>query len=291
MTPPLRQKAKILLMKVKEESEKAGLKLNIQKMKIMASSPIISWRIDGETMVTVTDFLFLGSKITADGNCSHENKENLLLGRKTMSSLDNILKSREFTFPTKVLGKRSFPTFSYKHSQRYGFSSGHAWMWELASKKGSVLKNRCLQNMLLEKTLESPLDCKEIKPVNSKYPVNPEFSLEGLMLKLKLLCFGHPILRAKSLEKTLIFGKTEGRWRRGWKRMRWLDGIGYSTDMSLNKALGMVKDRKAGLLWSMWSLRVRHNWVTEQQQQQKWIYIHPVSIHRLWFGSILFLHR
>ena len=115
MTPPLRQKAKILLMKVKEESEKAGLKLNIQKMKIMASSPIISWWIDGETMVTVTDFLFLGSKITADGNCSHENKENLLLGRKTMSSLDNILKSREFTFPTKVciVNTMVFPVVMY----------------------------------------------------------------------------------------------------------------------------------------------------------------------------------
>ena len=115
MTPPLRQKAKILLMKVKEESEKAGLKLNIQKMKIMASSPIISWRIDGETMVTVTDFLFLGSKITADGNCSHENKGNLLRGRKTMSNLDNILKSREFTLPTKVCIVKAtvFPVVMY----------------------------------------------------------------------------------------------------------------------------------------------------------------------------------
>ena len=115
-------------MKVKEESEKTDLKFNIQKSKVMASGPITSWQIDGETVETVTDFIFLGSKIAVDSDCGHEIKRHLLLGRKTMINLDNILKSREFTFPTKVLGKRSFPTFSYKHSQRYGFSSGHAWM-------------------------------------------------------------------------------------------------------------------------------------------------------------------
>ena len=160
--------------------------------------------------------------------------------------------------------------FAYKglYSQSYVFFSGHVWMWELASKKGLVLKNLCLQNVVLEKTLESPLNCKEIEPVNSKYPVNSEYSLEGLMLKLKHLCFGHPMQRANSLEKTLILGKTEGRQRRGWKRMRWLCGIGNSTDMSLNKVLGMVKDRKDGVLQSMGSLKVRHDWVTEQQQQK-----------------------
>ena len=93
---------KSFLMKVKEESEKAGLKLNIQKTKIMASGPITSWQIDGETMETVTDFLFLGSKITADGYCSHEIKRRLLLGRKYMTNLDSILKSRDITLPTKV---------------------------------------------------------------------------------------------------------------------------------------------------------------------------------------------
>ena len=102
MTPRLWQKAKSLLMKLKEESEKTGLKLNIQKMKIMASGPIISWQIDGETMETVRDFISLGSKITADGDCSHEIKRHLLLGRKTMTSLDNIFKSKDITLPTKV---------------------------------------------------------------------------------------------------------------------------------------------------------------------------------------------
>ena len=96
------EKHKNLLMKVKEESEKGGLKLNIQKIKMMASGPITSWQIDGETMETVTDFIFLGSKITADGDCSHEIKRHLLLGRKAMTNLDSILKSRDIILPTKV---------------------------------------------------------------------------------------------------------------------------------------------------------------------------------------------
>ena len=117
MTPPLWQKAKKnLLMKVKEESEKIGLKLNIQKTKIMASGPITSWEIDGETVETVSDFIFLGFKITADGDCSHEIKRHLLLGRKVMNNLDGIFKSRHY-FANKGLS-----------SQGYGFSCGHVWM-------------------------------------------------------------------------------------------------------------------------------------------------------------------
>ena len=111
------EELKSLLMKVKEESEKAGLKLNIQKTKIMASSPITSWQIDGETMEAATDFIFLGSKITADGDCSQEIKRHLLPGRKDMTNLDSILKSRDITLSTKV-----------PSSQRYGFSSRHVWM-------------------------------------------------------------------------------------------------------------------------------------------------------------------
>ena len=102
MTPPLWQKVKSLLIKVKEESEKIGLKLNIQKTKIMPSGPITSWQIDGETMETVTDFIFLGSKISADGDCSHEIKRHLLLGKKAMTNLDSILKRRDITLPTRV---------------------------------------------------------------------------------------------------------------------------------------------------------------------------------------------
>ena len=111
------EELKSLLMKVKEESEKVGLKLKIQKTKIMASGPITSWQIDGETVETVSDFIFLGSQITGDGDCSHEIKRRLLLGRKTMTNLDSILKSRDITLLTKV-----------PSSQSYGFSSSHVWM-------------------------------------------------------------------------------------------------------------------------------------------------------------------
>ena len=113
-----KEELKSLLMKVKEESEKPGLKLNIQKTKIMASGPITSWEIGGETVETVSDFIFGGSKITKDGDCSHEIKRHLLLGRKVMTNLDSILKSRDVTLPTKVCLVK----------QGYGFSSSHVWM-------------------------------------------------------------------------------------------------------------------------------------------------------------------
>ena len=144
-------------MKVKEKSEKVGLKLNIQKTKIMASGPITSWQIDGEMMETVTDFIFLGSKITADGDCCHEIKRWLLLGRKVMTNLDSVLKSRDIIFANKGLS-----------SQSYGFSSSHIWMWELDYKENWAPKNWCFWTVVLEKTLESPLDCKGIQPVHPK---------------------------------------------------------------------------------------------------------------------------
>ena len=124
-------------------------------MKIMVSGPIISWQIDGEAVETVRDFILGGSKITADGDCSHEIKRCLLLGRKVMTNLDSILKSRDIT--NKV-----------PSSQSYGFSSSHAWMWELDRRESWVLKNWCFWTMVLEKIIESPLDSKEIKPVNPK---------------------------------------------------------------------------------------------------------------------------
>ena len=118
------EEMKSLLMKVKEESEKVGLKLSIQKTNIMASGPITSWQIDGETMETVRDFIFLGSKVTAGGDCSHEIKRHLLLGRKAMTNLDSILKSRDITLPTKVHDSQNM----INHSQSYIFSSSHVWM-------------------------------------------------------------------------------------------------------------------------------------------------------------------
>ena len=145
-----------LLMKVKEDSETAGVKLNIQKTKIMASSPITSWQIEGGKVERVADFIFLGSKITADGDCNHKIKRCLVLERKAMTNLDSVLKNRHH-FADKG-----------PYSQSIGFSSSHVQMWELNHKEGWVPKNWRFWTMLLEKTLESPLDSKEIKPVNPK---------------------------------------------------------------------------------------------------------------------------
>ena len=145
-------------MKVKEESEKVGIKLNIQKTKIIASGPITSWQIDGETMETVRDFIFLGSQITADGDCSHEIKRCLLLGRKAMTNLDSILKSRDITLPTKVctVNAMVFPVVMY------GCES-----WTLKKAEESA-KELMPLNCGVREDSESPLECKEIKLVNPK---------------------------------------------------------------------------------------------------------------------------
>ena len=142
---------------MKEESEKVGLKLNILKTKIMASGPITSWQIDGKTIEAVTGLIWGGLKITADGDYSHEIKRRLLLGRKVMTNLDSILKSRDITLPTKVHLVKSMVFFS-----------SHVWMWELDYKDSWVPKNWCFWTVVLEKTLESPLDSKEIQPFHPK---------------------------------------------------------------------------------------------------------------------------
>ena len=157
------EELKSLLMKVKVESEKVGLKLNIQKTKIMASGPITSWEVDGETVEIMSDFIFRGSKITADGDCSHEIKRCLLLGRKVMTNLDSILKSRQH-----IQKQRHYFANKGPSSQGYGFSSGHIWMWELDCEESWAPKNWCFWTVVLEKTLESSLECKDIQPVHSK---------------------------------------------------------------------------------------------------------------------------
>ena len=188
-------------MKVKEESEKVGLKLNIQKTKIMASGLIIPWEIDGETVEAVSDFTFGGSKITADGDCSHEIKRCLLLGRKVMSNLDSIFKSRDITLPTKVhlVKAMVFPVVMY------GCES-----WTV--KKADCRRIDAFEIWCGKRLLRVPWTARRSNQSILK-EISPGCSLEGLMLKLKLQYFGHLMQRTDSLEKRLMLGKTESRKR------------------------------------------------------------------------------
>ena len=198
-------------MKVKEESEKVGLKLNIQKTKIMASGPIALWQKDGETVETVTDFIFGSSKITADGDCSHEIKRRLFLLRKAMTKLDSVLKSRDITLSTKVCLVKTmvFPVVMYgceswtiKKTEHRRIDGFELWCW------------RRLLRVLWTARRSNQSILKE---------TSPGCSLQGLMLKLILQYFGHLMQRADSFEKILMLGKIEGRKRREQQRMRWLD--------------------------------------------------------------------
>ena len=231
---------------MKEESEKVGLKL-FRKLRSWHLVPSLHGKIDGETVETVTDFSFLGSKITADGDCSHEIKSRLLLGRKVMTNLDSVLKSRDITLPTKVRLVKAmvFPVVMYgceswtvKKAERRRIDAFELWCWRRLLRVPWTAR-RSNRSILKE--------------------ISPECSLEGLMLKLKLQYFGLLMLRTDFLEKTLMLGKIEGRRRMGRQRMRWLDDITKSMDMGLGRLQQSVMDRETGMLQFMASQRVRHN--------------------------------
>ena len=238
-------------MKLKRESEEVGLKLNIQKTKIMASSPITSWQIDGETVETVADYIFLGSKITANGDCSHEIKRRLLLGRKFMTNPDSILKSRDITLPTKICLVKTmvFPVVMYeceswtiKKAEHRRIDTFELWCWRRLSRVPWTAR-RFNQSILKE--------------------ISPEYSLERLMLKLKLQYFGHLMQGADSFEKTLMLAnikegrRGDGRGWNGWTALptRW-------TWAWVNSGSCWWRG-KPGALQSMGSQRIGHDWVTE----------------------------
>ena len=219
------EELKSLLMKVKEESEKVGLKLNIQKTKIMASGPITSWQIEGKTVETVKDFILGGSKITADGDCSHEIKRRLLLRRKIYDQPKQHIIKQSHYFANKATKVRLvkamvFPVVMYgceswtvKKPEHRRIDSFELWCWRRLLRVPWIAR-RSNQSILKE--------------------ISVEYSLEGLMLRLKLQYFGHLLRTTDSFEKTLMLGKIEGGRRRGRQRMIWLDGITDSMGMSLN---------------------------------------------------------
>ena len=238
-------------MKVKVESEKVGLKLNIQKTKIMACGPTTSWEIDGETVETVSDFIFLGSKITADGDCSHEIKRHLLLERKVITNLDSMFKSRDITLPTKVhlVKAMVFPVVMYgceswtvKKAEHWRIDVFELWCWRRLLRVPWTAR-RSIQSILNE--------------------ISPEYSLEGLMLKLKRQYFGHLMWRTDSFVKTLMLGKIESRRRRGQQRMRWwIASPTQWTWVWVNSRRWWWTERP-GMLKSMGLQRVKHECATE----------------------------
>ena len=236
----------------------------------MAFGPITSWKIDGETMETVTDFILGVSKITANGDCSHEIKRCLLLGRKAMTNLDIILKQRNYFAKKGLTG------------QSYGFSSSHVWMWELDYKEIEHWRIDAFELWCWKRFLRVHWAARRSNLSIIKV-ISPEFSLEGLMLKLKLQYFGHLMQRTDSYEKTLMLGKIEGGRRgddRGW--VGWMASLTWWTWIWVNSGSWWWTGRP-GVLWFMGLQRVKHDWATELN----WTELIRCYFHCFWVRDVL----
>ena len=240
------------LMQVKEDSEKFGLKLNIQKMNIMASGPITSWQIDGEKLETVRDFIFGGSKITADGDCSHEIKRCLCLRRKSMTNL--CIKKQKHHFAGKG-----------PYSQSYGFSSNHVLLWKLDHKEGWAPKDPCFWVVVLEKTHECPLHSKDISPKENQ----PWIFTGRTDAEAEASIIWPPDVKSQLFGKDPDAWKIEGKRRKRQQRVKWLESITDSMDVNLSQRREIMKDREARLVAVHRVTKIGHDWAPEQQQQ--WI--------------------
>uniref|UniRef100_A0A803TW69 Reverse transcriptase domain-containing protein n=1 Tax=Anolis carolinensis TaxID=28377 RepID=A0A803TW69_ANOCA len=238
-----------LITKVKEESAKAGLQLNIKKTKIMATTPIDNWQIEGENMEAVTDFTFLGAKITADADCSQEIRRRLLLGMRAMANLDKIVKSRDITLATKVRIVKAmvFPIVTYgceswaiRNAERRKIDAFELWCWRKILRVPWTTR-RSNQSIVQE--------------------ITPGCSLEGTILEAKLKYFGHIMRRQESLEKIVMLGKMEGKRKRGQPRARWMDGILEVTSLTLKELGAVTADRELwrGLVHEVTNSRRRLN--------------------------------